>query len=227
MNNECKVFFIYKIKNLINKKIYIGKSNNPNLRFGKHLWNATSLNNREECGKLYNSIRKYGKSAFELEIINFFHEEEISYEAEAFYIEHFDTIKNGLNIIPGGIGTQSGKLNPMFGKGYLFKGDKNPMYGKTGNLNPFYGKKHSIKSIMKMRKSHIGQFSGKLNYFYGKSFKGDKHPRAKISESIAKMIIEMIANNTKPSKIYKTLNINPDIVYNIKSNRTWKHLPRK
>lgn len=224
MNSECKVFFIYKIKNLINNKLYIGKSYDPNLRFGKHLWNATSRNNSNECGKLYNSIRKYGKDMFILEIINFFHEEVSAYEAENFYINHFNTIKNGMNIIPGGIGSQTGILNPMFGKGYLVAGNKNPMYGKSGNLNPFYGKKHSEKSLAKMRKSHIGQFSGKLNYFYGKNNKGENHPRSKIDENTAKIILEMISNNIKPSIIYKTLNINADIVYNIKSGKTWRHL---
>ena len=34
-----------------------------------------------------------------------------------------------------------------------FKGDKNPMYGKTGNLNPFFGRSHSEETKRKIIKN--------------------------------------------------------------------------
>jgi hypothetical protein len=73
MNNTCE---IYKISNIINNKVYIGKTkkyyqNNPfgfENRFKNHIICAFSKSKKNDCPKLYNAIRKYGKDNFKTEL---------------------------------------------------------------------------------------------------------------------------------------------------------------
>jgi len=62
--------------------------------------NYTIDNNR----KLYNSIKKYGWKNFDKEIVAVVYCRTEVFELEKFYIEEFDTFKNGLNSTPGGDG---------------------------------------------------------------------------------------------------------------------------
>ena len=50
-----------------------------------------------------------------------------------------------------------GNKNPMYGKGYLKKGDKNWMSGRTKEKCPFYGKTHTEEANQKNREAHLGK----------------------------------------------------------------------
>ena len=57
--------YLYKITNMINNKVYIGQTNNPNIRWTHHKNNAKK-------GKpfyIYNAIRKYGIDSFHFQPI--------------------------------------------------------------------------------------------------------------------------------------------------------------
>lgn len=151
-----KIFFLYKITNLINNKIYIGKTAevNPEQRFKNHKYFAFCKSTKNDCPKLYRSMRKHGTENFSFEVISELDNEILAYELEIIYIKEYQSIKYGMNIAPGGKGALSGKLNPMYGKGYLIAGDKNGMYGMTGDLNPFYGKTHPAKFIEEIKKQN-------------------------------------------------------------------------
>lgn len=95
--------YIYKIINSINQKIYIGKTLfSIEKRFKEHLDEAsrTRSNNRP----LYNAIKKYGKENFSIELVEKIENEEILEEREKFWIEHFNSYKNGYNATIGGDG---------------------------------------------------------------------------------------------------------------------------
>jgi len=97
----AKNSLIYKITNLLNNKIYIGKSihNNPNY-FGS--------------GKIIKqAIKKYGKDNFKREVlIEFdFYDQILLNEAEKFWIESSNSLHKGYNISEGGSG---GDLTPGF-----------------------------------------------------------------------------------------------------------------
>lgn len=54
---------IYKITNLINGKVYIGQTTQPiEKRFKSHCY-------KDGCTKLYNAMKKYGKSNFSIELL--------------------------------------------------------------------------------------------------------------------------------------------------------------
>lgn len=85
--------FIYKITNLTNNKIYIGKAkyNNPSY-LGSGL-------------KIVNAIKKYGKTNFVKTIIEECNDSEVN-SREIFWIQHYDSTNNvfGYNISRGGNG---------------------------------------------------------------------------------------------------------------------------
>lgn len=58
---------IYQIKNLINKKCYIGSAINFQKRWWQHEWDLK--NNKHHSQYLQNAYNKYGKDAFEFEIL--------------------------------------------------------------------------------------------------------------------------------------------------------------
>ena len=89
---------IYKIKNSINNKLYIGATNNVRLRWNRHKYNCRSGSNLP----LYCDMRKYGIEQFSIEEI----ETTGNWEnREKYWIKELKTQnkKFGYNIMPGGI----------------------------------------------------------------------------------------------------------------------------
>lgn len=90
---------IYKITNP-KGKIYIGQSRNLEHRLNDYI----NVNEWiKEQRKIYNSLKKYGSKHHTFEILEEC-SEDILNEREIFWIKHFDSILNGLNIKLGGIG---------------------------------------------------------------------------------------------------------------------------
>ena len=86
---------IYKIKNNVNNKVYIGSSNDIERRFRKH---KTELN----CGKHYNehlgrAYKKYGKDAFSFEILELCDLESLM-DKECFYMLLHNALEEGYNM---------------------------------------------------------------------------------------------------------------------------------
>jgi len=92
---------IYRIKNLITERSYIGQSHNIKRRFKEHYNRAFDFSNKQYYDSCYCDIRRYGIDNFIFEIL-----EECSCvdldEREIFWINYFDTYKNGYNETKGG-----------------------------------------------------------------------------------------------------------------------------
>lgn len=91
-------YLIYKHTNKINNKSYIGLTK----RTVKARWGKFG-EYYKQCSKFWNAIQKYGWENFEHSIL----ETDIKTLSEAnsleqYYIEHYNTIKNGYNISRGG-----------------------------------------------------------------------------------------------------------------------------
>ena len=92
---------IYSILNKVNGHRYIGQTQQDlNKRWTQHLQESKTFNDRP----LYRAINKYGVGMFTVRII----EEDIPIdklsERECYWIEQFDTYKNGYNATTGGEG---------------------------------------------------------------------------------------------------------------------------
>ena len=88
--------YIYKIENLINHKVYIGQTNNPQRRFSEHRAKGYETNTHKV---LYYAFDKYGINNFSFEIIE---ETDIPNEREKYWIKFYDSFENGYNMTEGG-----------------------------------------------------------------------------------------------------------------------------
>ena len=125
---------IYKTTNLINGKIYIGKDkyNNDNyLGSGKILKQA---------------IAKYGRHNFVKEVIEECEDEKTWLEREVYWINYFNSIKEGYNIALGGNGGDTISNNPQKKEIYERK-------RKTESDKPTDEKENRIKKISESMKN--------------------------------------------------------------------------
>ncbi|MCM1226152.1 MAG: GIY-YIG nuclease family protein [Clostridium sp.] len=107
---------VYTITNKINGMKYVGCTERSiNLRMDGH----RAACKRGVKFKLYNAIREYGWENFEVKVIDSSakNRDEL-YKLESYYVEKFDSINNGYNMIPGG------DYNPMDNKEVADKHDK-------------------------------------------------------------------------------------------------------
>ena len=91
---------IYKIENLINGNKYIGQSQNINQRWRSHRAYAETKDT-----PLYKAIRKYGIENFSFEILEECKIEELN-DKEVYWINFYDSYRNGYNQTIGGDGNR-------------------------------------------------------------------------------------------------------------------------
>ena len=137
-------YFLYKVVNDINDKVYIGITNNVKRRFGDHC--RPSGNARSA---VRNAINLHGKEHFKMEILCVGSKDYCA-EIEEKAINAFDSrVPNGYNIATGGIGAcgLTGDLNGMYGK----------VGSQAGKEGFFTGRTHSDETKAKMSKAHKGR----------------------------------------------------------------------
>ena len=93
-----KTGVVYRIWNRINGKSYVGKSVRPNERIRRH------LSGKGGSFALRNAIKKYGKEAFVVEILEPDVPESILSKLEILHIRFFNSKTNGYNCTDGGEG---------------------------------------------------------------------------------------------------------------------------
>lgn len=97
---------IYKIENLITHKKYIGQSIDIKKRWAYH----KSMYKYLTHSQIYASMRKHGIENFSFEIIEECPQEQLN-EREIYWIEYYDTYKNGYNSTLGGYNTPLKAVN--------------------------------------------------------------------------------------------------------------------
>ena len=81
---------------MINNKVYIGQSKNPEHRFVSH---CSRAKNDEDNSPIHAAIKKYGKENFTLEIIEWTDDYN---NRERYWIKYYDSYYNGYNSTLGG-----------------------------------------------------------------------------------------------------------------------------
>lgn len=101
--------YIYKVKNKINGKIYIGQTNNLKRRFNEHM-----NDKRSEHQPFGRALRKYGLANFDIKIIDSSNKKEEINKLEIYYISKFNSkVPNGYNVANGGDGGSNWNLQPI------------------------------------------------------------------------------------------------------------------
>lgn len=160
--------YIYKITNLINGKIYIGKHSTDNLD-DSYMGSGTLIKNAKS---------KYGLDAFKKEIIAFTDNEDSLNFLERFYIKKYKSkdLSIGYNLTDGGDGCSGLKHTNEWKKQHSekMKGENNYMFGRKGKSCPSFGLKRSKETKKKISEALKGKYTGKKASCYGRT--GIKHP---------------------------------------------------
>lgn len=101
--NETK-YYLYKIVNNVNDKIYIGVTVDPYKRWYGH------ITKNSKCNKLRNAIQKHGKDNFEMVVLCIGTKDYIL-DLEVKVIAAWDTVNSGYNLDKGGRGVSKAKLS--------------------------------------------------------------------------------------------------------------------
>jgi group I intron endonuclease len=133
-------YYLYKITNLVNNKIYYGKTDNIRKRWNAHK-TAARRQDINDYSYLHRAMNKYGVKNFSIEKIEDFDTEVAALRAEMTYIKLYDTTnrKIGYNLTQGGEGS-SGFKHSDESKRKMSKAKKGKYIEEN---NPFYGKQHT------------------------------------------------------------------------------------
>lgn len=221
---------IYKIRNKINGKFYLGSSEKIKRRWNEH---KSLLRRNKHCnGILQKAWNKYGEENFELSVI----EEcmvNVLLEREQFYLDTMKPYRKiGYNISK--ISKGGDTFNTLTKKQQKIFKEKSIRVGKN---NGMYGKEHTKNTINMMKEKSVGRFcldwfkdrfgeeegskkyelrrtnlsSRNINYNHGNIFKGKKRrpltdkEKKKISDQ--KTRIALLENDIKDAILSKTYTI--------------------
>lgn len=175
-----KMGIIYKATNKINGKCYIGQT-----KFTLEKRKLEHENSSYNC-YFHKALKKYGLDNFSWEII----ENGILNlnKKEIFYINEYNSFKNGYNLTIGGEGFPiSEKTKKKISKSLMgrFVGKNNPFYGKThsnetkAKLSEIAkNRKHSKETKEKIRQSSLGRMHTEESKIKMSNMKkGQKHTK--------------------------------------------------
>ena len=167
---------IYKIENLINGKIYIGKSINIHKRFKSHINDSFNENKPSYDHLIHKAIRKYGVENFSFDIIERCDEKELN-EKETYWISFYDCCvldgkEKGYNMTRGGEGSSSidiNKIHELWDNGLSIKEISDELHydrhavsiriKEYTNYTPEQGKTRKCSIIAKNRQKAICQYN--------------------------------------------------------------------
>jgi group I intron endonuclease len=214
---------IYKIINEINNKIYIGCTvTSLEKRYYEHLYRCFKTDSKS---KLYNSIKKYGKENFTIELIE---ECEISniYKIERKYIKQYDSFKNGLNSTLGGEGCLGYVHSPEIRK-KISMGTKegNSHKGKTYEI--LYGKNGKVEKEKRREsvKKHWNSLTDEEKIERCENIKKTIRNKSKYSIEFIKELKIKLKTGIKIKEISQQYpNVRKNFFYELKSGRRWEDI---
>ena len=222
---------VYGIYNMINKKMYIGSTENLRNRIGSH--KSYLRHNKHDNKYLQIDWNNYQEDDFKFIVLEEIFDINAMYETENKWINlfNFNDLYN---------------LHPMAGtpKNYKISEETRQKFSemRAGELNPFYGKTHTSESRYKISKSHkgktisksqlkgldIGREKSRTKETYEKiklANQGEKSGTAKLTEKQAIEILEQIKLRSKTySELAKIYDISVGQISRIKAGIRWGHL---
>lgn len=139
--------YIYKCTCLVTNKVYIGQTLNYEVRWKDHIKNSKWENGPLYDCKFYRALRKY-KDSFKWEVIqclDFVNRstlEKMLNKLEGYYIQYYDSFKNGYNSTLGG---ETSPIIPKQLSAYLDNGDLLNTFNSAREASEFYNiSKNSI-----------------------------------------------------------------------------------
>ena len=238
---------IYIITNLINNKIYIGKSNNPRLRWKDHI--KISMGGKDKYPNdffaIHAAISKHGIDNFKFDILEQFdtEEEAYKYETQLIILSCSNLKKFGYNCNLGGLGgivpneeTRQKLIIFQNSPEQIMRQSKNMrqrhldnpgFLGKINTGNQYTkGRKLSEDHKKKLSDHFTGRFvSEETRKKIGKDHAGEKSTSAKLTE---KQVLEIrekyVPQKYGYVKLAREYNVNDETIRSIIKRKSWKYI---
>lgn len=94
-----RTYYIYKATNRINGKSYIGQT----VDYRSRVWQHQRCYEKEKC-KFHDAIQEFGFDNFDWEILKTCESKKEANQSERYYIEYYNSYRNGYNENKGGVG---------------------------------------------------------------------------------------------------------------------------
>lgn len=197
-----KYFYLYKITNIIDQKVYIGQSVNPKNRWGRHKCDARLKKSKSH---LSSALRRYGFDNFLFEIIVQARSLEDIDDLEIACIQQYQSSnkEHGYNISLGGNG-------------------KRMVSEETKKKISLFrtGKKASRETIKRMSQSMAGKNKGIKNGMFGTPSEHTTCAKLTISQAY-EIRKEYASGSTFSTKLAKKYGVSKKSILNILHNKTY------
>lgn len=226
---------IYKITNKINKKCYIGQSNQIEKRWRDH---KTYQWKRHPEYPLYKAFIKYGIENFTFEVIEQCQLSQLD-ERERYWIKYYNSLvhNNGYNIREGGYG-EPGELHPnhkLTEKDVIDIRTRYNNHERCKEVEKLYFDKIGHNGFSKIWKGQTWKHimpqayteENKNFHLHNTGQKGSENGRSKLTEEIVYEIRVRKKNGEKIKDVYedyKFLNITFGSFQNVWYGCNWKHV---
>jgi len=147
---------IYKIRNVVNQKFYVGSTVNHRERFRNH--RRLLRSGKHHCKHLQAAWNKYGEDCFKFEIVEVVESAEVLWEHEDFWLEeHFgqDYCYNAGRRADAPMRGRTGELNPNYGKTLTDEQKAVLRAARFLQPDPRLGKKHTEETKERIRQKHL------------------------------------------------------------------------
>ena len=210
---------IYGIRNLINGKIYVGKTG---MNFGDRWDSHRSLlnNGKHDNPHLQKAWNKYGKDNFEFIVLEDCEIDELS-DREKYYIKLYKDMGLAYNIHDGG--------DEGYNLGKHLSEETKQKIGEKNKINGI-GRKASDETKLKMSKSHTGMKyapmseEGKKNIQQAQQKYFEQNPK-KLNVDDVIEIRRLHKDGLKYSEIAREYNVTCQCISDICNYKRWKQIP--
>lgn len=211
------VLIVYKVVNLINNKIYIGKTVNKfSKRKSQHKYSAFKANSNTYFHK---AIRKHGWDNFEWEIIDKANDNDELCEKEIYWINFYNSTNNnlGYNLTGGGEGvvgfTFSDESIERMRVAQL--GKKRTKEHRKSISEGLIGREVSEETRDKISEAQRGK---------PRKTKGENHGCAKLTNEDVIEIKKLLMDGESQRAIANTFNVSRNTITFIQKGKTWTHI---
>lgn len=215
-------YIVYRVTNLVNGKVYFGKSNDLARRKREHL---SEMYRERRNSHLYSAMRKYGRDNFIFEVLHTFECEEDAYLAEIAWIRRAGSMdpKVGYNLTPGGEGVREVSAQERKRRSDLAK-------TRVGPLNSFFGRSHSAETKARMREAAKGRphptqgtpCSEATKLKISNANKGERAGNAKLTNEQATSLRREFEGGLTVKRLQARYGLSKSAVRSVLSRRTYK-----
>jgi len=232
---------VYKIKNQINNKCYIGSAIDVQIRWTIH--KSQLVNQCHHSIHLQRAWNKYGVDTFIFEILEECDPKQClvreqyylntllfaSHDDKRFYELGYNICRQADNVMGGRKHSQISKMKMSKAhKGKkLSEQTKQKMKRRFQNSedHPMYGKTHTDEAKQKISEAGRGRITSiKCRKALSNANRGEGSFHSKLTERSVKEIKKMIADGKGTSMIARKYKISPSSICDIKAGRTWTYI---